>query len=62
MKVVWKQSSFNSIIELDTWRENNGWSPIGEHLVEIIEAYFLQQDLSRFTPGRVVAISGMQFV
>jgi hypothetical protein len=49
MKVVWKQSSFNSIIELDTWRENNGWSPIGEHLVEIIEAYFLQQDLSRFT-------------
>ncbi|WP_378107641.1 hypothetical protein [Cohnella cellulosilytica] len=48
-----------SLIKLDAWREENEWPAIAEHLVEIIESYFNQQDVSVFLPGREVSIKGM---
>ncbi len=38
MMIIWKQTALQSLIRLDVWREENGWSAIAEHLVEIIES------------------------
>lgn len=46
-------------IQAGCLREENGWPAIAEHLVEIIELYFYQQDVSVFVPGRGVSIKGM---
>ncbi|THF75367.1 type II toxin-antitoxin system RelE/ParE family toxin [Cohnella fermenti] len=59
MRMIWKQSALQSLIRLDVWREEHGWPAIAEHLVEIIESYFEQQDFSVFLPGRGVSIQGM---
>ncbi|CAM3239670.1 hypothetical protein FITA111629_11880 [Filibacter tadaridae] len=37
----------------------NGWIPIGGHLVEVIESFFSCQDIFLYEPGRIVAIEGM---
>lgn len=59
MKITWKQSAVQSLIKLDLWREENDWSAIGDYLVEIIETYFQQQDMSVYIPGRGVSIKEM---
>lgn len=59
MRIIWKQTALQSLIRLDVWREENGWSAIAEHLVEIIESYFSQLDVSVFLPGWGVSIKGM---
>lgn len=59
MKIIWKQTALQSLIKLDLWREENGWLTIGEHLVEVIEAYFQQQDMTVYIPGRGISIKGM---
>jgi hypothetical protein len=51
--------ALQSLIKLDLWREENGWSAIAEHLVETIETYFHKQDMSIYIPGRGVSIKGM---
>ncbi len=59
MNITWKQTALQSLIQLDLWREDKGWSDIGEYLVEIIETYFNQQDMSVYIPGRIVSVKGM---
>ncbi|OAB48001.1 hypothetical protein [Paenibacillus antarcticus] len=59
MNIIWKQTALQSLIQLDMWREDNGWSAIGEHLVEVIENYFVKQEMSIYIPGKVVAIKGV---
>jgi len=59
MRIIWKQSALQSLIKLDVWREENGWPAIAEHLVEILETYFHQQDVSVFLPGKGVSIKEM---
>jgi len=60
MSLTWKQSALQSLLLLDEWRESNGWQPIGALLVEVVEEYFAQQNLSLYIPGRPVRIKGMQ--
>jgi len=52
MRIIWKQTAVQSLISWMFGVRKKGWSAIAEHLVEIIESYFYQQDASVFLPGR----------
>lgn len=60
MKISWKQPALQSLFKLDMWREENGWTAVSEHLVGVIENYFVSQDLSVYVPGKIVAVKGME--
>ena len=59
MKIIWKRAAVQSLLKLDLWRLENEWAPISSVLVETIETYFTNQDLSIFVPGRVVSIKSL---
>lgn len=56
MKVLWRKSALDSLLELDKWRESIELEPIAEALKSNVEQYFYQNDFSVYIPGRKVLI------
>jgi hypothetical protein len=56
MKILWRKSSIESLIDLDSWRSTLELPNIASYLKSSIEAYFQNKDFSVFIPGRVVLI------
>ncbi|MBP2242366.1 hypothetical protein J2Z40_002940 [Cytobacillus eiseniae] len=59
MKVLWRKSAIESLIELDLWRKGIELSSIAVYLKDTIQAYFERQDFSIYIPGRQVLIQYM---
>jgi hypothetical protein len=56
MKVMWRKSAIQSLLELDSWRSTIELPPIGPLLRISIEHYFHHKDLILHVPGRAVII------
>jgi hypothetical protein len=56
MKILWRKSAIQSLIDLDSWRSTIELPNIATFLKESIETYFQNRDLSVHIPGRVVLI------
>ncbi len=59
MKIQWRKSAIQSLLDLDQWRETFELRPISVYLKNTIHAYFERQDLSVFIPGHQVLIRQM---
>jgi hypothetical protein len=59
MKIVWRKSAIESLLELDRWRSSIELSPIALYLKETIQQYFSNQDFTIYIPGRHVLIQKM---
>lgn len=59
MKVKWRKSAIQSLLELDRWRITVELSPIARYLKDKIHEYFLKQDLSIHVLGRPIIIREM---
>ena len=59
MRVTWRKSAVQSLLELDRWRKTLELLPIARHLKERIEEYFIKQDFSVHVPGKPVTIRKM---
>ncbi|MDQ1000626.1 hypothetical protein QFZ28_001026 [Neobacillus niacini] len=56
MKVLWRKSAIQSLIELDRWRFTVDLPPIASLLRLSIESYFQNKDFTIHIPGRTVII------
>lgn len=54
MKIEWKRSAIESLMDLDQWRASLELPKIAPYLIEVIEGYFLSQNFSVFMPGEIV--------
>lgn len=54
MKIQWRKSAIQSLIELDQWRETIELPSIAMFLKNAIELYFEKWDFSVCVPGRPV--------
>src|SRR5699024_4931763 len=59
MKVTWRKSAVESLVELEEWRRSIGLEPIAEYIMHTVALYFKQQTYSLHIPGRHVFIQGM---
>ena len=59
MKVLWRKSAVESLMELDRWRESIDLDPIADYIIHTVEMYFGKQDFSIYTPGRQVFIQAI---
>lgn len=59
MKVLWRKSAIESLLELDRWRSKVELPPIAIYLKDTIQTYFEQQELMLYIPGRLVFIQKM---
>ncbi|MFS0576799.1 hypothetical protein AB1K83_14265 [Sporosarcina sp. 179-K 3D1 HS] len=60
MKVNWRKSAIDSLLELDQWRETIELPKVAPYLKNIIQTYFEEQRLSIHLPGRPVYIQQEQ--
>jgi hypothetical protein len=56
MKVVWRRSAIQSLLELDRWRDTVELPNISFYLRDSIETYFYRQNYTIHIPGRTVFI------
>ena len=56
MKVIWRKSAIDSLLELDRWRESIELPKIAPYLKDMIQIYFGEQRLSLYLPGRPVCL------
>lgn len=40
MKVLWRKSAVESLMELDRWRESIDLDPIADYIIHTVEMYF----------------------
>ena len=59
MKVLWRNSAIQSLLQLDKWRSTIELTPIAAFLRNTIQNYFEQQDFSIYIPGRHVLIKDL---
>ena len=59
MKVRWRSSAIESLLELDNWRSSLKLPSLAGYLKNTIHKYFEQQDLSIYIPGRNVLIRNL---
>jgi len=59
MKIQWRRSAIQSLLELDQWRAGIELQPIASYLKKTIHIYFEHQDLSIYIPGRHVLIRNL---
>lgn len=59
MKIIWRKSAIQSLLDLDRWRQTIELPSIAGHLKHTIEGYFSNQDVSVHIPGRQVLIKQM---
>jgi hypothetical protein len=57
MKVLWRKSAIDSLIELDKWRLTVDLPKIASYLKESIEYYFFNKDFTIHFPGKTVYIN-----
>ncbi len=50
MKVLWRKSAIESLLELDRWRSTVELPPIAIYLKDTIQTYFEQQELMLYIP------------
>lgn len=60
MKVVWRKSAIDSLLELDRWRESIELPKIAPYLKDMIQVYFKEQKFSLYLPGRPVNLQQEQ--
>lgn len=60
MKVSWRRSAIESLLELDQWRVTIDLPKIAPYLKETIQTYFQAQDLTFYLPGRIVYLQQQQ--
>lgn len=51
MKVQWRKSAIESLLELDRWRLTIEMQPIAAYLKRTIEEYFSHQNISVYIPA-----------
>src|SRR5690625_4771339 len=56
MKVLWRKSAVESLVELDEWRKGIELETIAEYIMSTVNLYFNQQYFSIHIPGRQVII------
>jgi hypothetical protein len=61
MKLKWRKSAIESLIDLDRWRASIELPSIGMHLKNTVQVYFERQDFSVYVPGRQVIIRKLPF-
>lgn len=59
MKIQWRRSAIQSLLELDQWRASIELEPISSYLRNTIHTYFEHQDLSIYIPGQHVLIRNL---
>lgn len=59
MKIRWRNSAAQSLIELDNWRISMDLPKIGKLLQNNINSYFNEQDFAFYIPGKIVFIDGL---
>lgn len=60
MKVSWRKSAIDSLLELDRWRESIELPKIAPYIKDTIQHYFREQKLSLYLPGRPVYLQQEQ--
>jgi len=59
MKVTWRKSAVESLVEQDEWRKSIELEPIAAFIMHTVDLYFNQQNFSIHIPGRRVIIQGV---
>ena len=59
MKILWRKSAIESLIQLDKWRESIDLPPVANYLKETVGLYFQRQNFSLYIPGKEVLIRKM---
>lgn len=56
MKVLWRKSAIQSLLEIDRWRSTIELSKIAGYLRISIESYFETKDFTVHIPGRITQL------
>jgi hypothetical protein len=59
MKILWRKSAIESLLELDQWRVETDLESMANYLKETIDTYFRHQNFLVHIPGRQVFLQHM---